>query len=114
MKILGFGIFENVQAQVDKTYAALRATLRPPETGIYGSYRCSLLSGTIAAGIAASAAVWEMRWGQSSVIAVVRKLRIQAVADTTAFTATAADSSFSLFRAQGFTAMDGTGATFAS
>lgn len=114
MRITGSGIYENVFAQVDKTHAALRASLRPPETGVYGSYRCSLLSGVVGAGIAANSPVWEMRWGQASVIAIVRKLRFQAVASTTAFSATAADSSFSLFRAQAFTAMDTTGATIAS
>jgi hypothetical protein len=112
--ILGYGIFDKVAAQVDKTHAALRTSLRPPEAGVYGSYRCTLISGVIAAGIAGNSPVWEMRWGQNDIIAIVRKLRIQAVASTTAFAATAADSSFSLFRAQGFTAIDGTGATFAA
>ncbi len=114
MRLFGFGLNDNVIAQVDKTHAALRASLRPPEIGVYGSYRLSMVSGVIGAGITGNSACWEMRWGQSSVIAIVRKVRIQATASTTAFAATAADSSFSLYRAQGFSAIDATGATLAA
>lgn len=113
-RLAGWGFYENVLAQVDKSHAALRTTLRPPETGVYGSYRLSLESGVIAAGIAANSPVWEMRWGQSSVIAIIRKLQMQAVVSTTAFASTAADSSFALYRAQGFTTIDATGATLAA
>jgi hypothetical protein len=112
-QIVGYGVYDNAIAQVDKTHAALRTSLRPPEAGVFGSYRTAMQSGVIAGSIAANSPVWEMRWGQNSVIAIVRKLRIQAVVSTTAFAAVA-DSSFSLFRAQAFSAMDGTGATFAA
>lgn len=112
--IIGSGLLGGVEAQVDPQHQAIRTSVRPPELGIYGSYRLTLRSGVIAAGIAANSPVWEMRWGQSTVIAIVRKLRIQAVVSTTAFPAGAADSSFSLYRAQGFTALDGTGATVAA
>lgn len=113
-KIVGPGLASDTPMGVDKTHGAARFSLRPPETGIYGSYRMSLLSGVIAAGIAANSPVWEMRWGGASVIAIVRKLRIQAVVSTTPFAAGAADSSFSLFKAQGFSALDTTGASVAA
>lgn len=110
----GYGLNAEVMAQIDPGHRAVRASLRPPELGVGGSYRLSMVSGVIAAGIAGSSPVWEMRWGSSNLIAIVRKLRIQAVVAATAFNATAADSSFSLFRAQGFSAMDTTGATVAA
>jgi hypothetical protein len=114
VKIIGSGINADVPVQVDPAHKAARVSLRPPDIGIGGSYRMSLISGVIAAGIAGNSPVWEMRWGSNNLVAIVRKLKIQAVASTTAFNATAADSSFSLYRAQGFSAMDGTGATFAA
>ena len=47
-------------ADVDGTnYRALRTTLRPIDYGALGSYRLSLLSGTMAAGLAANAEVWQ-------------------------------------------------------
>lgn len=114
VRLIGNGAFDNIEQQVDPTHKAARVSLRPPEIGIYGSFRKHLKSGVIAAGIANSSPVWELRWGRSDIICIVRKLRIQAIASTTAFAATAADSSFSLYKAQGFTAMDGTGGTFAA
>lgn len=111
MRINGYGLNDNVQAQVERTHAALRTSIRPPEVGIYGSYRKSLRSGVIAAGLVGPLPVWEMRWGASGVMAIIRSLKIQAVASSTAFAATAADSSFSLYRAQGFSAMDTTNGT---
>lgn len=114
MRFFGFGINENAIAQVDKTHAAIRTSIRPPEVGVYGSYRMALKSGVIAAGLTGPLPVWEMRWGQSSVIAIPRRLRIQAVVGATAFNATAADSSFSLYRAQGFTALDTTNGSTAA
>lgn len=110
----GYGVYGNFFQQVDPTAKASRVSIRPPEVGIYGSYRVAMKSGVIAAGIAGNSPVWEMRWGNSGVICIIRKLRIQAVVGTTAFAATEADSSFSLYRAQGFSAMDTTGATVAA
>jgi hypothetical protein len=113
-KITGSGLYDAIVAQVDPTHRALRTSLRPNETGVYGSYRLSMRSGVIGAGITANLPVWEFRWGSSGAIAIIRKLKMQAIASTTAFAATAADSSFSLYRAQGFTALDTTGATVAA
>lgn len=112
--LCGVGIYDRAYQQVDPTHRAARVSLRPPEVGVYGSHRKTLKSGVISAGLSGPLPVWEMRWGQSSVIAVVRKLKIQAIVSTTAMSATAVDSSFSLYRAQGFTTMDGTNGTFAS
>ena len=110
--IRGTGTFSSVEAQVDPTHRALRTSLRPNEVGVYGTYRKALKSGIIAAGLTGPLPVWEMRWGQSAIIAIVHSLKLQAVVSATAFNATAADSSFSLYRAQGFSALDGTNGTY--
>jgi hypothetical protein len=112
--VVGVQLNDNINQQVDPTHKAARVAIRPVETTVYGSYRKALKSGVIAAGLSGPLPIWEMRWGQSSVIAIVRKLKFQAVVSATAFNATAADSSFSLYRAQGFSAMDGTNGTFAA
>jgi len=59
-------------ADVDGTnYRALRATLRPLDYGALGSYRLSLLSGTMAAGLAANSEVFQFRWSDASRFCVV-------------------------------------------
>lgn len=85
MKLFGFGIFENVQTQVDKTHAALRASLRPPEKGVFGSYKLTLVSGIMAAGLAAGSPIFAVRWGSSAANMLLRKLKFTAATDVTAF-----------------------------
>lgn len=110
--IKGSGQNENVEAQVDQVHRALRVSMRPNEAGMLGSYRKTLRSGVIAAGLTGPLPVWQMRWGSSDRILIPRKLKIQAVVSTTAFPAGAADSSFSLFKTKGHSALDGTNGTY--
>lgn len=112
--IVGTGSNSGRQLQVDPTHLAIRTSVRPAEQGLFGSYRKTLKSGVVAAGMTGPLPVWEMRWGVTGMIAVVRSLRIQATVSTTAFSATAADSSFLLYRSTGFTAMDTTSGTLGS
>jgi hypothetical protein len=59
-------------AEVDGTnYRAMRSTLRPIDYGALGSYRLSLLSGTMAAGLAANSEVFQFRWSDATRICVV-------------------------------------------
>jgi hypothetical protein len=59
-------------ADVDGTnYRAMRSTLRPIDYGALGSYRLSLLSGTMAAGLAANSEVFQFRWSDATRICVV-------------------------------------------
>lgn len=61
-----------VVAEVDGTnYRSLRTTLRPIDYGAFGSYRVSGLSGTMAAGLAANAEVFQFRWTDATRICVV-------------------------------------------
>lgn len=86
---------------------------RSKSAGFYGSFRKSMKSGVVAAGMSGPLPIWEFRWGHSTLAAIIRKIRFQMVVSSTAFTSTAADASFSLYRAQGFSALDGTNGTYA-
>ena len=76
-------------ADVDGTnYRALRATLRPMDYGALGSYRLSLLSGTMAAGLAANSEVFQFRWSDASRFCVVTSVLWDGLSGSaTAFTA---------------------------
>lgn len=59
-------------AEVDgSNYRALRSTLRPIDYGGFGSYRLSQLSGTMAAGLAANAEIFQFRWSDATRLCVV-------------------------------------------
>lgn len=76
-------------AEVDGTvYRAMRTTLRPIDYGSYGSYRMSLLSGTMAAGLAANAEVYQFRWSDASRLCVVTAITFDGLSGSaTAFAA---------------------------
>lgn len=76
-------------ADVDGTnYRALRTTLRPIDHGALGSYRLSLLSGTMAAGLAANSEVFQFRWSDATRLCVVTSVLWDGLSGSaTAFTA---------------------------
>lgn len=76
-------------AEVDGTvYRAMRTTLRPIDYGAYGSYRMSLLSGTMAAGLAANAEIFQFRWSDASRLCVVSAITFDGLSGSaTAFAA---------------------------
>lgn len=76
-------------AEVDGTnYRAMRTTLRPYDYGALGSYRMSLLSGTMAAGLAANSEVFQFRWSDATRICVVTSVIFDGLSGSaTAFTA---------------------------
>lgn len=62
-------------AEVDGTnFRAMRGTLRPIDYGAFGSYRMSLLSGTMAAGLAANSEVVQFRWSDATRLCVVTSI----------------------------------------
>jgi|SRR6185503_14192982 len=77
---------------------------------VTGAYRMGMVSGTIAAGLAANSPVWALRYGGVN-FALVRKINISAANAGTAFTAGVAN--FQLFAARAYTinASSGTAAT---
>ena len=76
-------------ADVDGTnYRAMRTTLRPYDYGALGSYRLSLLSGTMAAGLAANSEIFQFRWSDATRICVVTSVMWDGLSGSaTAFTA---------------------------
>lgn len=76
IQIQGFG---GVVAEVDgTTWRALRVTARPVEFGSLGVYSKALVSGTMAAGLAANANVYSYRWGDATRLSLVTQVRVGA------------------------------------
>jgi hypothetical protein len=106
--IVGHGVYEAAKQQVDLTHQAARVSLRPPEVGVYGSYSIALVSGVMAAGLAAGSPIFAFRWSSSSVLGIVRRVRITGGTDATAFAQ--GSTIFDLIRATAFTIQDTGGA----
>lgn len=69
-------------------FRALRVEPRPLDPGSLGAYRKSLLSGTMAAGLAANAEIFQFRFTDATRICVVHRVTLDGLAGSaTAFTA---------------------------
>lgn len=112
MQVQGSGLNDAAVWQVDSTHKAARVSLRPNEAGLLGSYRKTLKSGIIAAGLTGPLPVWQVRWGSSDRILIPRKLRAEIRVSTTAFGASAVDSALQLYKTKGHSALDGTNGTY--
>ena len=108
VNIKGVGTYDGVEAQVDPSHRALRVSLRPSEVGVLGSYSQAFASGIMAAGLAAGAPIFAMRWSSATAIALVRRVRLTADTDATAFAQ--GSTLFDLIKATGFTVQDTGGA----
>ena len=74
-----------VVAEVDgTTFRALRVTNRPVNYGSLGYYRAGMLSGTIAAALAANSEVYQFRWPDATNLALVYKVCASAGANVAA------------------------------
>lgn len=112
--VIGSGANSNVEIQVDPTYQAIRANLRPTEwqspAGVIGGhYHTSALTGTIAAAIASAAQVFQVRWGDPSKLFILKKLTVQCNT-LTAFTTGTGGVPLELILGHGSTA-NGSGGT---
>lgn len=105
IQIIGNG---GVVSEVENNTRALRTVLRPTDFGALGVYQATHVSGVMAAGLAASAEIFQLRWTHASNVCLIRQLQISAVADTVAFTA--GRGNFNLAVARSWTA-DGSGGT---
>lgn len=72
---------------VDPKHLAARMSGRPMELGTRGAYSLSWKSGIMAAGLAADAEIFQMRWTHATYFMLLRSLIFNAWRDTTAFTA---------------------------
>jgi hypothetical protein len=111
----GFGSNVDTFAQVDPSYDALRASLRPIETQTDpqgpagGHYAVNTQTGLMAAGIASAAQVFQMRWADPTKLFILKKLTVQC-ATCTGFAATALGAPLQLFIGHGSTANGSGGA----
>jgi hypothetical protein len=89
-------------------FRSLKVQQMPLEFGAFGHYRKGLLSGTIAAGLAAGANVYSFRWGDATRLGIVQKVIIDGLSGSaTAFAA--GFGSLRMFAARSFTVADSTG-----
>jgi hypothetical protein len=102
-----------VVAEVDgTTYRALRVTIRPVDYGALGQYRISMLSGTMAAGLAAAAEIFQARWTQASNLAIIWGVSLDGLSGSaTVFTAGFAAISLTVARAWSGDGSGGSAAT---
>lgn len=105
---MGFKVTGNggVDAEVDgSTFRAQRAVARPIDYGALGSYRVSVVTGTLAAALAAGAVVFSARWGDATRLAVITSLRTRFLPLTPFTAATLTDhTSFDAYIGRSFTA----------
>lgn len=105
MPIQNMGLSGTV-AEVDgTTFRAWRSVSKPIEHSTGGAYRFSVVTGTLAAALAANAVVFSARWGHASMLAVVTGFRTRFLPLTPFTAATLTDhTSFDAFIGRTFTA----------
>jgi hypothetical protein len=101
-----------IVAEVDgSTFRTLRVTSRPIEYGALGFYRLGMVSGTMAAALAANSEIFQFRWPDATRFAVTYRISFSAGANVAA--SAAALAAFRLTMARAWTAV-GTGGTRAT
>jgi len=63
--------FSGFVAEVEQNTKAMRVVLRPIDYGSFGIFQVALSSGTMAAGLAAAASVFQWRWSDATRVAKV-------------------------------------------
>lgn len=96
------------KAGVDPKHFALRVSGRPMELGARGAYALGVRSTVMAAGLAADAEIFQMRWVDATRVCLIRSVIICAYRNTTAFATGVAR--FQLRFARGWSADGGAGA----
>lgn len=91
--------------QVDASWLAARFNVRPLDHGALGAYRLSVVSGILAATLAAGAVVFSARWGDATRLAHIFSLRTRFLPLTLFTAATLTDAtSFDAVTGRTFTA----------
>lgn len=109
MSIKGHGSKTGTALEVETNTRAARVVMRPIDAIIGGSYSKSLVSGTIAAGLAANANVYHFRNTSPHILCVIKKVTVSSAVATVGFTAGA--TSLRLFPARMMTAVPTAGAS---
>ena len=117
VNIAGAGVNAHVEAQVDPTSSAVRASLRPleytsPGGVLGGHYAISTMTGLMAAGIASAAQVFQVRWADPSKLFILKKLVVQC-STATGFAATTLGAPLELIIGHGSTANGSSGTALA-
>lgn len=112
LNILGFGKNAAAVAQVDALHAAMRVSMRPPTADGGGHYSIGMQTGTMAAGIASAAQIFQFRWADPNKIALIKKVTVQC-ATLTGFAAVSLGAPLELILSHGSTA-NGSGGTAAT
>lgn len=104
------GAVSNTAADVDAASRAVRVTIRGNDPGALGSYRKSMTSGTIGAGLTAASEVFNFRWAPTpnTAICVLRRIGVS-VGSVTGFAA--GFVAINAFFARAFTVQGTTGGT---
>jgi hypothetical protein len=102
-----------VVAEVDGlTYRALRVTVRPVDYGVFGSYRISVITGTMAVALPANSEMFQARWTDATRLALIWGFSIDGMSDfNSAFSAGFSSMTFTI--ARGWSA-DGSGGNAAT
>lgn len=113
-QLFGAGPNSSVLAQVDPASQAIRTSVRPLDVGsvngiLGGHYRIGAQSGTMAAGIASAAQVFQIRWADPTKLFILQHVNVQA-ATGTGFAATSLGAPLELIVGHGSTA-NGSGGT---
>lgn len=96
------------QLGVEAKHSAARMAGRPMDLGTRGAYSFGIVSGVMAAGLAANAEIFQMRWTSATLIQLIRSVRLTVARGGTAFTA--GPMEFNMAFARGWSA-DGGGGT---
>jgi len=94
---------------VEASTKAARVTPRPIDYGALGIYSLSVQTGTMAAGLAADAEIFQFRWTDASKLAIVYRVVCEGAGGITAFTA--GFTKMQAFIARSFTVAGTGGAT---
>lgn len=117
VQLIGAGPNANIETQVDPTSLAARISIRPleyaPQNGpLGGHFRIGAQTGTMAAGIASAAEVFQVRWADPAKLFILTHLMVQC-ATGTGFAATTLGAPLELIVGHGSTANGSGGTTLA-
>jgi hypothetical protein len=92
-------------AEVDGSgFRALRTASRPIDVGTLGAYSVSVVSGTLAAALAANAVVFAFRWTHATNLAIVTRINVKFQALTLFTAATLTDFGFDAYVGRSYSA----------
>lgn len=102
------------QLGIESTHFAARVSGRPMQLGARGAYSIGVVSGVMAAGLAGNSEIFQMRWSSSTLLMLLRSLRISAAPGTVAFAAGPIEFNLTLARSWSADGGSGTAVVFST